>query len=736
MAASMVFRNTRQYLRNIQCISRTSVRGAKDFKLAEAGVFHVFLPMLPPDTEETNTFMDYKNYPNMSEITPAKMLTGTVKRSILYHTEVGNLMFELKDSKKKKTFNEIFGCIENISIPLNFAETLTELCCFLSRDGEFMSVKERLRPQTVMSRVERFRSEAFYDTIREMKVNQELDEYQTTLVNYYLHNMVINGVHLGTEKKKYSNAVDYYENLCQTYRHLVYRCDEIYVKVIYDFRILQDVPLDVLRATAVDGRTPHRGPWRLTFHKDIYHAIMKYCSDRPTRCILYGDYMQRCGIGYHGTNICTRDVLENLLNQTDINATILGYNSYAELSLDSKMAGSVDNVKALFRLYNKELYPEVIEELEELQEFAKSCGFPHKLEMWDVEYFRNLQANHLYPIDENVVSDYFALSSVEEKFFGLCESLFGITIKEVECDENHIWLPTVKLYKIYNTDGEELASFFYDPHEYPTKIQRSEVMFGRDQSEILDVKPFATISLSLSQSTIPDTPTTMTFDQVTEFFFLFGKAFQKLLAKVPYAELADLQVMEVDARDICGNFFKKFCYEPFFLQQITSHIDTKQPMPMELVESLIKNKRHFEKWDIVRLLYYSEVDIELYTTDDEWNVIMARAWKKWNPFPFNNGYTEIFALSDIVCNDHKAAYYSHVWSKMVAADLFRAFQEAELENQTKMVELGKRFKDTYLTLGCGVPASEVFRRFRGRDPSFKILLEEMDIEDDKLLSSG
>ena len=170
---------------------------------------------------------------------------------------------------------------------------------------------------------------------------------------------------------------------------------------------------------------------------------------------------------------------------------------------------------------------------------------------------------------------------------------------------------------------------------------------------------------------------------------------------------------------------QRWALDPLFLQRLSSHSKTGENLSDGQVALLLKSHKHFSAYDMMRQLYLSAFDMEIYLSDNHWHDIMTRVWVDYMPIPLSADDNHPCSFTHVFSGQHAAAYYSYKWSEMMGADMFAAFQEGGLDNAKKLQTIGARFADTFLSLGGGVSAGEVFRRFRGRDPSVDALIEDV-----------
>ena len=173
---------------------------------------------------------------------------------------------------------------------------------------------------------------------------------------------------------------------------------------------------------------------------------------------------------------------------------------------------------------------------------------------------------------------------------------------------------------------------------------------------------------------------------------------------------------------------QRWVLEPTFLQELSSHHDTGASLPQDLLSTLLKSNKHFTAYDMMRQLYLAAFDMEIYISKNHWHDAMSRVWEEYMPLPLSQDDNHPCSFTHIFSDQYPAAYYAYKWSEMIAADVFSAFKEEGLEDKDKVRMLGRRLEDSFLALGGGVPANEVFRRFRGRDPSLDALQEDLGVK--------
>merc|ERR1719353_1697577 len=379
--------------------------------------------------------------------------------------------------------------------------------------------------------------------------------------------------------------------------------------------------------------------------------------------------------------------------------------------------------------------PAAFAELEALTTFAKSRGFEgESLSLWDVPFWSERQSEEIFGFEEEELRPYFALPNVLDGLFALNKRLFGIDIVEATTDAP-LWHPDVQFFHVNDeSSGEHIASFYLDPYARPENKRGGawmDVCVGR--SSVEGTKPVAYLTCNGSPP-VDGKPSLMTFSEVTTLFHETGHGLQHMLTTVPHKPAAGIEGVEWDAVELPSQFMENFCYDEPTLYGMAKHYESGEPMPKELYQKLCEQKTYQAGMGLVRQLFFGALDMALHHRYDpngsmtpfEVQHELAQRFTVIPPLPedrFLCGFGHIFA------GGYSAGYYSYKWAEVLSADAYAAFEEVGLENEEAVRAVGRRFRETVLSLGGGTHPSEVFRAFRGRDPSPDALLRHSGLVD-------
>ena len=375
--------------------------------------------------------------------------------------------------------------------------------------------------------------------------------------------------------------------------------------------------------------------------------------------------------------------------------------------------------------------PAAKKELEVLTEFAKSNGFDgESLALWDVPYWSERQSEKLFWFEEEELRPYFALPNVLSGLFGLCSRIFDVRIEEAKGDAP-VWHPDVQFFKVLDgPTGEHLASFYLDPYARP-EDKRGGAWMGTcvGSSKVLDRKPVAYLTCNGSPP-VDGKPSLMTFNEVTTLFHETGHGLQHMLTEVEHAPAAGINGVEWDAVELPSQFMENWCYDEgtVYGAGMATHYETGEPLPRDLFDQLCAQRTYMAGSGMLRQLYFGVLDMELHHRYDPKGKespfdVQKKIAAQYTVLPPLDDDRFLCAFSHIFAGGYSAGYYSYKWAEVLSADAFAAFEEVGLENEEAVRETGRRFRKTVLALGGGRHPSDVFRDFRGRDPSPDALLK-------------
>ncbi|MEK7412701.1 MAG: M3 family metallopeptidase [Planctomycetota bacterium] len=468
--------------------------------------------------------------------------------------------------------------------------------------------------------------------------------------------------------------------------------------------------------------TAERGPWRITLDAPSLTPFLEHAKRRDLRERVYRAFIRRGADAPHDN----APVLARTLELRREQAKLLGYATWAEVSLAQKMAGTVAAVDRLLDELHAAALPKARAEHAELTEFARNRSGDTTLVLapWDVPFWAERLREERYAYTDEELRPYFALPRVLDGLFALSERLFGIKVEAAD-GQVSVWHPDVRHFRIRDSaDGRALASFYLDPYSRPSD-KRGGAWMGGALDRKGDRQPVAYLVCNQTPP-IGTTPSLMTFREVETLFHEFGHGLQHMLTTVPRCEAAGINNVEWDAVELPSQFMENWCLHRPTLLGLAKHWQTGAALPDALIDKLKAAKTYRAGSMTLRQLYFSRTDLELHHRFDgkgsphDVQRRIAATHTVLAPLPEDRS---LCAFAHIFAGGYSAGYYSYKWAEVLSADAFAAFEEVGLDNASAVAATGRRFRDTVLALGGSKHPTDVFKAFRGREPSTKALLQ-------------
>jgi oligopeptidase A len=481
--------------------------------------------------------------------------------------------------------------------------------------------------------------------------------------------------------------------------------------------------------------TEESGPWLITLDAPGYIPFMTYADSRGRREQLYRAYLMRASSGSNDNS----PVMAKLLKLKQEMAQLLGYSSYAEVSLATKLVKSVEQVDNFLEELRLAAYQHAVKDLEQLKQFAadQSKGEYSSIELWDQAYWAEKLKQAQYSYAEEDLRPYFQFPQVLKGLFDLVEKMYEVKIKE-SAQKVPVWHPDVRYFEVFDAQNQLKASFYVDAYSRPSEKQggawmdecvpRAKLENGKFRM------PIAYLNCNQSPP-VGNQPSLMTFQEVVTLFHEFGHVSQHILTAVDYSLAAGIRNVEWDAVELPSQFTENFCYHKDTIKGLSCHIDTAQSIPDELYNKIIAAKTFRSGSDTLRQLQFGSIDMALYSklkigqdeaveeTCRKIFELEAKVQEKTTVIKPLAGQRFLCGFAHIFSGGYSAGYYSYKWAECMSADAFSAFEEAGFaESPEKLLTMGRKFRDTVLALGGSVGAAEVYRLFRGRDPTTEALL--------------
>jgi len=489
-------------------------------------------------------------------------------------------------------------------------------------------------------------------------------------------------------------------------------------KLIGDEAELDGLPDDVKQMFREQAEAAGKSGFRLTLKAPSYMPVMQFCTNRGLREEMYRAYVTRAS-EFGKPDWDNTGLIAQILELRREAAQMLGFSSYAEVSLEPKMAQTPAEVTAFLEELSKRARPYAERDVEEMRTYAgKELGLAD-LQAWDTAWVSEKLRETRYAFSETEVKQYFPEPRVLAGLFRVIETLYGLTIHE---DSAPVWHPDVKFYALADRDGQIIGQFYLDLHARDSKRggawMDDAITRRRKQAGIQT--PVAYLNCNFPPS-VGGNPALLTHDDVITLFHEFGHGLHHLLTKAEDLGISGINGVEWDAVELPSQFMENFCWEWEVLLHMTAHVETGDALPHALFDKMLAAKNFQAGLQTLRQIEFALFDMRLHhdpapgqtaleVLDEIRRRVAVMIPPDYNRFP--NNFAHIFA------GGYAAGYYSYKWAEVLSADAYSLFEENGVLNP----DTGHRFWSEILAQGGSRPAIESFKAFRGREPTIDALL--------------
>jgi oligopeptidase A len=571
-------------------------------------------------------------------------------------------------------------------------------------------------------------NQRLFEKYRALKVAPAFAQLTTArrkMVENALRDFRLGGAELPEEvKPRYAAIQEELASLSAKFSENVLDATNAWSIVIEDERRLAGIPADDLQAARDAASKDGQGGWKFTLQMPSYFPVMQYADDRALRETLYRESATRAS-EFGKAEWDNAPLIARILRLRREDADLLGYRSFAEVSLVPKMAQTPGEVLGFLRDLARRARPFAERDLDELRGFAKSELGLAALESCDIAYASEKLRAKRYAFSDQEVKQYFPENQVLPGLFALAQSLYQIGIVEQTAET---WHPDVRFFDIRSAGGQLIGRFYLDLYARATKRGGAwmDGAISRRRLQTGIQVPVAYLNCNFS-GPVGGKPALFTHDDVITLFHEFGHGLHHLLTQVEDLGVAGINGVEWDAVELPSQFMENFCWEWEVLGRMTRHADSGEPLPRALYEKMLAAKNFQSGLATLRQIEFALFDMRLHA---EFDPASGRAAQElldevrrevavlvppaWNRFP--NSFSHIFA------GGYAAGYYSYKWAEVLSADAYSAFEEMRASRGVLDPQTGARFRDEILAVGGSRPAAESFRAFRGREPSVDALL--------------
>ncbi|MCA2708763.1 MAG: M3 family metallopeptidase [Microcystis sp. M015S2] len=677
-------------------------------------------------TNTSNPLLAGQGLPAFDQIQPGLIVPGMTQLL----QELARELTEL-EAQIIPTWEKLVEPLTRIEERLSWSWGIIGHLMGVKNSPELRQAYETVQPQVVEFISRLSQSKPIYEAFLSLRQGEswgQLDEAQQRIVEASLRDAQLAGVGLVGEKKDRFNAIQLeLAEITTKFSNNILDATKAFQLKLTTPEDIAGLPPSLLSLAAQTARgqgetnaSSETGPWVITLDFPSYFPFMKYSDNRELREKLYKAYVSRADLGELDNN----PLIDRILQLRQEQAHLLGYSTYAEVSLARKMANSVDEIEKLLDNLRQVSYEAAKQDLEALKTFAGTDDLKH----WDIAYWSEKQRQAKFNFSAEELRPYFPLPRVLEGIFSLAKRIFAVEIIAAD-GKAPIWHPEVRYFQINDEKGEKIAYFYLDAYSRPAEKRGGawmDVCIGRAKTGTEVRLPVAYLICNQTPP-VDGNPSLMTFEEVTTLFHEFGHGLQHMLTTVDYSGAAGINNVEWDAVELPSQFMENWCYDRPTLMSMAKHYETGETLPEHYYQKLLLAKNYMSGSAMLRQLHLSLVDLELHhryqpnggETPKQVRQRLAATTTIIPPLPED---AFLCSFGHIFAGGYAAGYYSYKWAEVLSADAFAAFEEVGLDNEEAVKAIGRRFRDTVLAMGGSSHPMNVFKAFRGREPSTEPLL--------------
>jgi oligopeptidase A len=572
-----------------------------------------------------------------------------------------------------------------------------------------------------------------YEAYKAIKASDEfeaLSQAQQKTIKDSLRDFELSGIGLpANEQHRYGEISKRMSELGSQFSNNVLDATMGWTKHITDEKELVGMPESALAAAKAAAEAKELEGYLLTLDIPSYLPVLTYCDNQALRQELYEAYVTRASDrGPTAGQWDNTDIISEQLKLRHEIARLLGFGTFSEKSLATKMAESPAQVLGFLNDLATKAKPQGEREVEELRQFAEKEFGVTELNLWDIAYYSEKQKQHLFQFSDEELRPYFPESKVVSGLFEVLNRVFGMKITEREGVDT--WHESVRFFDIFDAEDTLRGSFYLDLYAREHKRGGAWMDECRVRRTNIDGElqtPVAYLTCNFNKP-VGDKPAMFTHDEVVTLFHETGHGIHHMLTKIDTGAVSGINGVPWDAVELPSQFLENWCWEEEALAFISGHYETGEPLPKAMLDKMLAAKNFQSAMFILRQLEFGLFDFTLHTEYDP--DIGARVLEtladvkskvavlpslEWNRF--SHSFSHIFA------GGYSAGYYSYLWAEVLSSDAYSRFEEEGIFNK----ETGQSFLNNILEMGGSEEPMELFKRFRGREPEIDALLRHSGI---------
>ena len=670
------------------------------------------------------------------------IVAADVEPAVLALVEECRAAFEAIEANPIPTWEGLMEPLDQIGNRLGAVVGSITHIISVKYSDEMQAGYDAVRPAIVALSNTMSQSRPVYEASKQLQAGPEgltLSVERARILDESIRGMERSGVHLdGDAQARYKEIQERLAELSNDFSTNLVKEEQASRVIVVDPAELAGIPAPVVEIARTQARDDGAvgEAWHFVVNAVGYLGICQHGQNRALRERMYRAFRAR-GISAEHDN---RPLLREILELRQERAHLVGFDNYAELSIDAKMAPSTEAVWDLLDRIERAARPTAQAELDALVAYMADQGAEgaDDIAPWDVPFWSERQKEAQFGFDAEALRDYFQLPRVLDGLFELVTKLYDVEIAESVDHDIPVWDPSVQFFEVRRA-GEVIAGFYIDPYTRPGQKRGGAWMntvVGRDRLlAIGGAEASLPVALFVMNARPPaeGRPGLMSLDEVRTLFHEFGHTTQHMFTEIVEGGASGMNLVEWDSVELASQFNEYWMEHKPFLRALTAHVDTGEPLDDETLDRILASRNFMIGNGTIRQLHFAKTDLRLHevfgvdpTVTDPDDIEQSLA-NEMLVLPRLDNESQLPSFGHLFAGGYAAGYYSYKWAEVLAADAFGAFREVGLDNDDGLRAVARRFRETVLGLGGSRPAAEVYRMFRGRDATPDALLADQGL---------
>ena len=631
----------------------------------------------------------------------------------------------IKDNPEAPTFANTVEALELAGADLDRISSiffnLTEACT----DDEMDRIAEEVSPLLTQHSMSILLDEQLFARIKavwEQRGTLQLDTEAAKLLEETWKSFARHGANLPSEKKeRFAKLSEELSLATLKFGQNVLAATNAFLLHLTEAGDLAGLPDFVREMAASEATARGEKGWIFTLNQPSYGPFLKFSERRDLREQMWRAYNSKCIGGDHDNTALIRQIVSLRTEK----ARMLGYPTYAEYALEERMAKNACTVEDFLEKLMVPSLPAARRDVAEVQAYAQAQGFEGDLMPWDFSYWSEKLQKERYALDDELLKPYFRLEAVQAAVFDLAGRLYGLQFRQRS--DLPVYHPDVRVFEVTEENGRFMALLYLDYFPRASKRGGAWMTSFRELScrGGVEERPFVSIVTNFTKPA-GETPSLLTFYEVTTLLHEFGHGLHGMLAEGRYKSLTGTNVVR-DFVELPSQLMENWAYEPAWLQTFARHWQTGEMIPQAYIDRIVAARNYLAGYAQVRQLQFGLTDMAWHTGDGapaedvvafEQTILRPSAVLPQIPgIVFSPSFNHIFS------GGYAAGYYSYKWAEVLEADAFEFFKENGIFSRSA----AGHFRRTLLSRGGSVDADVLYRDFRGRDPEPEALLQKLGL---------